>query len=137
MARDAETAAEIAAEAARRAMADAGVKPEDIQLIIVATVTSDMAFPSTACFVQKKIGAANAVCFDISAACSGVHGRSRNPSPHSSTTGRPLMKAMPANSDSRLTGVLTGAARSIRTRGFRTAEAASRPASGDCPGRRH
>jgi 3-oxoacyl-[acyl-carrier-protein] synthase-3 len=62
---------DLAAEAARRAMADAGVTAEDIQLIIVATVTPDMFFPSTACFVQKKIGATNAVCFDISAACSG------------------------------------------------------------------
>jgi 3-oxoacyl-[acyl-carrier-protein] synthase-3 len=62
---------DMAAEAARRAMADAGVTAEDIQLIIVATVTPDMFFPSTACFVQKKIGATNAVCFDISAACSG------------------------------------------------------------------
>jgi|UniRef100_UPI003784354C 3-oxoacyl-[acyl-carrier-protein] synthase-3 len=62
---------DLASEAARRAMADAGVTAEDIQLIIVATVTPDMFFPSTACFVQKKIGAMNAVCFDISAACSG------------------------------------------------------------------
>jgi 3-oxoacyl-[acyl-carrier-protein] synthase-3 len=62
---------DLASEAARRAMASAGVAPEDIQLIIVATVTADMFFPSTACFVQKKIGAVNAVCFDISAACSG------------------------------------------------------------------
>jgi len=62
---------DLASEAARRAMAAAGVTAEDIQLIIVATVTPDMFFPSTACFVQKKIGAANAVCFDISAACSG------------------------------------------------------------------
>jgi 3-oxoacyl-[acyl-carrier-protein] synthase-3 len=66
-----EATSDMAAEAARRAMADAGVKPEEIQLIIVDTVTSDMAFPSTACIVQKKIGAANAVCFDVSAACSG------------------------------------------------------------------
>jgi 3-oxoacyl-[acyl-carrier-protein] synthase-3 len=66
-----EATSDMASEAARRAMADAGVKPEDIQLIIVATVTPDMAFPSTACFVQKKIGASNAVCFDVSAACSG------------------------------------------------------------------
>ena len=62
---------DMASEAARRAMESAGVQPEDIQLIIVATVTPDMFFPSTACFVQKKIGATNAVCFDISAACSG------------------------------------------------------------------
>lgn len=62
---------DLASEAARRAMEAAGVKPEEIDLIVVATVTPDMFFPSTACFVQKKIGAANAVCFDISAACSG------------------------------------------------------------------
>lgn len=62
---------DMASEAARRAMAAAGVTAEDIQLIIVATVTPDMFFPSTACFVQKKIGASNAVCFDVSAACSG------------------------------------------------------------------
>ena len=52
-------------------MTAAGVTPEEIDLIVVATVTPDMFFPSTACFVQKKIGATNAVCFDISAACSG------------------------------------------------------------------
>ncbi len=62
---------DLAAEAARRALADAGVAPEEVNLIVVATVTPDMFFPSTACFVQKKIGASNAVCFDISAACSG------------------------------------------------------------------
>lgn len=62
---------DLASEAARRAMAAAGVTPEEINLIVVATVTPDMFFPSTACFVQKKIGASNAVCFDISAACSG------------------------------------------------------------------
>jgi 3-oxoacyl-[acyl-carrier-protein] synthase-3 len=47
------------------------VKPEEIDLIICATVTPDMFFPNTACFVQTKIGAVNAVCFDLSAACSG------------------------------------------------------------------
>lgn len=62
---------DMAAEAARRALTDAGVTPEEVNLIVVATVTPDMFFPSTACFVQKKIGASNAVCFDISAACSG------------------------------------------------------------------
>lgn len=66
-----EATSDLASEAARRAMASANVQPEDIQLIIVATVTPDMFFPSTACFVQKKIGAMNAVCFDVSAACSG------------------------------------------------------------------
>ncbi len=62
---------DMAAEAARRALADAGISAEEVNLIVVATVTPDMFFPSTACFVQKKIGATNAVCFDISAACSG------------------------------------------------------------------
>ena len=46
---------DLASEAARRAMAAAGVTPEEINLIVVATVTPDMFFPSTACFVQKKI----------------------------------------------------------------------------------
>ena len=71
IAADDQATSDLASEAARRALADAGVAAEDIQLIIVATVTPDMFFPSTACFVQKKIGAVNAVCFDISAACSG------------------------------------------------------------------
>ena len=52
-------------------MEDAGITAEELDLIIVATISPDMFFPSTACFVQKKIGAKNAVCFDISAACSG------------------------------------------------------------------
>ena len=71
IAAETEATSDIASEAARRAMQSAGVTPEEIDLIVVATVTPDMAFPSTACFVQKKIGASNAVCFDISAACSG------------------------------------------------------------------
>ena len=62
---------DMATNAAIKAMEAAGVKAEEIELIIVATVTPDMFFPSTACFVQKKLGATNAVCFDISAACSG------------------------------------------------------------------
>ncbi|MBB5040339.1 beta-ketoacyl-ACP synthase III [Prosthecobacter dejongeii] len=71
IAADDQATSDLASEAARRAMAAANVQPEDINLIVVATVTPDMFFPSTACFVQKKIGASNAVCFDISAACSG------------------------------------------------------------------
>lgn len=66
-----EATSDMGAEAARRALADAGVKPEEIDLIIVATITPDMGFPNTACFVQAKIGATNAFCFDIEAACSG------------------------------------------------------------------
>ena len=61
----------FAAEAARRAMEMAGVQPEEIDLIILGTVTPDFPFPSTACIVQDQLGASNATVFDISAACSG------------------------------------------------------------------
>ncbi len=66
-----ECTSDMAAKAARAAMEQAGVEAGEIDLIIVATVTPDMAFPSTACFVQKILGARRAACFDISAACSG------------------------------------------------------------------
>ena len=66
-----EATSDLAAKAAKSAMASAGIKPEDIDLIIVATVTPDMPFPSTACLVQEKIGARRAAAFDIEAACSG------------------------------------------------------------------
>lgn len=62
---------DLAKEAALKAIKNANLKAEDIELIIIATVTPDMPFPSTACIVQNKIGAKNAACFDISAACSG------------------------------------------------------------------
>lgn len=61
----------LAAEAAKKALGDAKLTPEEIELIIVATITPDMPLPSTACFVQSRIGAKNAACFDIGAACSG------------------------------------------------------------------
>ncbi|MFH0732229.1 MAG: beta-ketoacyl-ACP synthase III [Candidatus Omnitrophota bacterium] len=61
----------LAVHAARKALAQAKIKPEDLEVIIVATVTPDMHFPSTACFVQSKLGAKNAFAFDISAACTG------------------------------------------------------------------
>ncbi|MFZ5943783.1 MAG: beta-ketoacyl-ACP synthase III [Bacillota bacterium] len=57
--------------AAQRAIEAAGIAAEDLDLIIVATITPDMFFPSTACIVQEKIGAKNAAAFDISAACTG------------------------------------------------------------------
>jgi 3-oxoacyl-[acyl-carrier-protein] synthase-3 len=66
-----EFTSDLAAAAARRAMSRAGVKPEQIELIIVATITPDMPFPSTACLVQRKIGANRAAAFDLEAACSG------------------------------------------------------------------
>ncbi len=62
---------DLAVEAANRALSQANIKGEDIELIIVATITPDMFFPSTACFVQEKIGAIGCAAFDISAACSG------------------------------------------------------------------
>lgn len=61
----------LAAEAARRALADAGITGEQVDMIILATITPDMVFPNTACFVQDAIGAKRAVCFDLEAACSG------------------------------------------------------------------
>src|SRR5438094_8267212 len=61
----------MAAKAALRAMAKGGISPEQIDLIIVATITPDMPFPATACLVQQQIGAYRAAAFDIEAACSG------------------------------------------------------------------
>jgi 3-oxoacyl-[acyl-carrier-protein] synthase-3 len=66
-----EFTSDIAAQAAIRAIKMAGIAPEKIDLIIVATITPDMPFPATACLVQQKIGAYHAAAFDIEAACSG------------------------------------------------------------------
>jgi 3-oxoacyl-[acyl-carrier-protein] synthase III len=66
-----EFTSDLAAKAAQNAIEQSGISPDEIDLIIVATVTPDMFFPATACLVQKKIGAKNAACFDMSAACSG------------------------------------------------------------------
>jgi len=64
-------ASALATEAARRALRDAGVTGEEIDQIIVGTVTGDRPFPSTACLLQDRLGATSAYAFDISAACSG------------------------------------------------------------------
>jgi 3-oxoacyl-[acyl-carrier-protein] synthase-3 len=61
---------DLATEAAKRALAQRGWVPTDVEIIIVGTVTPDMFFPSTACIVQNKLGAAGAWGFDLSAACS-------------------------------------------------------------------
>jgi 3-oxoacyl-[acyl-carrier-protein] synthase-3 len=66
-----EFTSDMAAKAAQRAMKMAGVTAGEIDLIIVATITPDMPFPATACFVQQKIGAKRAAAFDLEAACSG------------------------------------------------------------------
>ncbi|MDD5246947.1 MAG: ketoacyl-ACP synthase III [Candidatus Omnitrophica bacterium] len=66
-----QAASDLAAKAAEKALLSAGLAANDIDLIIVATVTPDTQFPSTACYVQAKIGAQKAICFDISAACAG------------------------------------------------------------------
>src|SRR5438874_7866151 len=66
-----ETTSDMAAKAALKAIEQAKISPEEIDLILVATATPDMIFPATACFVQKKIGAKNAACLDVSAACAG------------------------------------------------------------------
>ncbi len=62
---------DIATKAALNAISDADMKAEDIELIILATITPDMYTPSSACIVQSNIGAVNAAAFDINAACSG------------------------------------------------------------------
>lgn len=61
----------LASNAAQEALKNAKIKAEDLDLVIVATITPDMPFPATACFVQDILGAKNAACFDISAACAG------------------------------------------------------------------
>lgn len=62
---------DLGTEAAKKALAKAGVEAKDLDIIVVATATPDTPFPSTACFIQRNIGAVNAAAFDISAACSG------------------------------------------------------------------
>ncbi len=66
-----ETTTYMAAQAAGRALENAGISPEEIELIIVATLSSDVILPCTACEVQREIGAKRAACFDMNAACSG------------------------------------------------------------------
>ncbi|MEJ2688408.1 MAG: ketoacyl-ACP synthase III [Deltaproteobacteria bacterium] len=66
-----EETSQLAAEASRQALASAGVAAEEIDLIILATISAEIAMPSCACLVQKEIGAVNAFAFDINAACCG------------------------------------------------------------------
>ena len=65
------TTSDLADVAAKQALKSAGLKAKDLELIIVATTTPDMLFPSTSCLIQQRLGAKHAACFDLSAACSG------------------------------------------------------------------
>lgn len=66
-----ETASDLALGAAKDALKKAGLKPKDLDVIIVASITNDSPFPATACVLQAKLGAKSAFAFDINAACSG------------------------------------------------------------------
>lgn len=66
-----EASSDLGVEAAKKALEAANLKPEDIDLIITATLSPDYIFPSTACVIQGKLGAINAAAFDLGAGCSG------------------------------------------------------------------
>jgi len=68
---DKQAASDLGIEAARKALENADVKVADIDLLIVATITPDMFFPSTACIIQTELGIRNAAVFDLNAACAG------------------------------------------------------------------
>lgn len=71
IARADESTSDMAVSASKDALEAAGILAEDLDLIIVGTVTPDMPFPSTACLLQSELGARKALCYDLSAACSG------------------------------------------------------------------
>lgn len=72
-----QSASDLAYEASRKAIKRCNIKPAELDMIIVATVSGDMPMPATACILQKLLGAKNAVAFDINAACSGfIYGMS-------------------------------------------------------------
>ncbi len=71
LARQDEFPSDMGVEAAKRAIEAAGIKNEEIDLILVATLTSDHIFPSTACLIQARLGLTNASAFDLQAACTG------------------------------------------------------------------
>jgi 3-oxoacyl-[acyl-carrier-protein] synthase-3 len=71
IAAEGETTTDLALKAARAALEASGVAPEEIGLVIVATITADRSFPSTACRLQERLGLPRAAAFDLSAACSG------------------------------------------------------------------
>ena len=71
IAADQQLASDLALEASRRAIDAAGIRPQEIELIILATTTPDMIFPSTACILQDKLGVTGGPAFDVQAVCSG------------------------------------------------------------------
>lgn len=71
VAEEGECTSDLALEASKKALKMAGLKAMDIDMIVIGTITGDLQFPATACLVQKKLGAKNAVAFDVNAACSG------------------------------------------------------------------
>lgn len=71
IAQEGETTASLGLEAARRAIAAAGLQPSDIGLIVCGTITPEMTFPSTACFIARDLGLTDTPAFDLQAACSG------------------------------------------------------------------
>lgn len=66
-----QTSSDLGLEASRQALASAGIAPQDVDLIIVATATPDYIFPSTACLMQAKLGIKGCAAFDVQAVCSG------------------------------------------------------------------
>ena len=71
IANDNECTSDLAVKAIQNALTNANISVDEVELLIVATITPDLVFPSTACIVQKKLGLKNAVAFDVQAACSG------------------------------------------------------------------
>ena len=82
-----QASSDLATAAAQKALGRAGLSGSDLDAILIATVTPDHFFPSTACLVQRNIGAVGAFCFDMSAACSGLI--------YALQVGYSLMKTMP------------------------------------------
>ena len=68
---DDQATSDLALEASRRALESAGVKPEELDLIVLGTLTPDYLLPSTACLIQDRLGATKAGAFDVNAACTG------------------------------------------------------------------
>ena len=87
---------DLSYEAARVALARAGVRPQDLDVIVVATVTPDMSFPATACLVQARLGIRERPCFDMEAACPGF------------IYGLELMRGLLSLGDTYRTGLLIG-----------------------------